>query len=398
LRERARCVASATDGKTLLLIRNEEYHLYSTASGKYLRTLDRQRTDFRTPPVYLDGDTVVVLEGNDEYKMVGLYDVRTGRRTRLLDRHLRWMWEDAHTLAASAEDSSVALAGHARGIYVLNVVTGRLRADAFVGHEATVTVLAYSRDGRTLVSGSRDGSVRLWETATGRERSRINPGAGGVVALDLSPDGRRAVAVYEHSPPLIWDLTDPEPGNLSGTADLPARELERLWADLGGEAPAGYRAVQALVRRPGQAVPFLRERLRAGRPQAVPAVARLLEDLDDENFAKRQAARAELEKRGEEAIPALRQMLRGKPTLEARRRAQEILNKLEPVRDEHLLPSPVRHPEFVRLWRSLEVLEWCGTNEARQLLESLAAGPGGAWLTVEAQATLERLRRRPPQP
>ncbi|MFL5339464.1 MAG: WD40 repeat domain-containing protein, partial [Gemmataceae bacterium] len=40
----------------------------------------------------------------------------------------------------------------------------------FRGHTAQITALAYSPDGQTLATGSRDRSICLWDTQTGRER------------------------------------------------------------------------------------------------------------------------------------------------------------------------------------------------------------------------------------
>jgi hypothetical protein len=45
--------------------------------------------------------------------------------------------------------------------------------------------------------------------------------------------------------------------------------------------------------------------------------------------------------------------------------------------------------------RALEVLEWVGTGPARQVLEALGRGIPEARLTQEANASLERLAKRP---
>ena len=50
----------------------------------------------------------------------------------------------------------------------------------------------------------------------------------------------------------------------------------------------------------------------------------------------------------------------------------------------------------MRQLRAVEVLELIGNDAARELLGALAKGVSEARLTREAQATLERLARRPP--
>jgi hypothetical protein len=71
------------------------------------------------------------------------------------------------------------------------------------------------------------------------------------------------------------------------------------------------------------------------------------------------------------------------PSAEVKRRAEVILEKYR--------AGLSASPEGLRLVRSVEVLEHLGTAEARTLLETLAKGPAGAELTVEAKAALERL-------
>ena len=116
-------------------------------------------------------------------------------------------------------------------------------------------------------------------------------------------------------------------------------------------------------------------------------LARLIADLDSDAFATRQNAMTELEKLSERALPAYRKALEGKPSLESRRRLDDLQDKAQRawwgVSGERL-----------RSLRAVEALELAGTPEARQVLETLAAGAEGARLTEEAKAARERLARR----
>jgi hypothetical protein len=146
--------------------------------------------------------------------------------------------------------------------------------------------------------------------------------------------------------------------------------------------------MQALLAAGGQAVPFLKARLRPAPALDLGGIDRLLADLDSDEFAVREQATRGLRQLGEGARPALRKALAGTASAEQRRRLKALLQEL----------GGVRSPELLRELRSVEVLEQVGTPGARQVLESLAGGGADARLTREAKASLERLAgRRPAQ-
>jgi hypothetical protein len=93
----------------------------------------------------------------------------------------------------------------------------------------------------------------------------------------------------------------------------------------------------------------------------------------------------ELENLGEQAEPALRKALEGKPPAEVRRQVEELLAKLQ---------GPLTSPEPLRAVRAVAVLEQIGTPKARRVLEALSEGAPTGRLTQEAKAALERLKKQ----
>ena len=76
---------------------------------------------------------------------------------------------------------------------------------------------AFSRDGRYLVTGQRDGTVRVWDTRTRKEVAILDSGGPAIRAVVISPDGRRLAASRDDGAVKLWD-----------TARLPETKETRL--------------------------------------------------------------------------------------------------------------------------------------------------------------------------
>jgi hypothetical protein len=115
-------------------------------------------------------------------------------------------------------------------------------------------------------------------------------------------------------------------------------------------------------------------------------VRKLIDDLDSAQFAVRDAATKKLASFGEQAEPALRQALQGKPSLEVRKRL-EALHRDAEIAGRGL----VRSPELLRTLRAIRALEAMDNAEARQVLEALALGDPAARVSRHAKEALCRI-------
>jgi WD40 repeat protein len=83
------------------------------------------------------------------------------------------------------------------------------------GHTATVSSLAFSRDGRTLVSGSQDDTIIFWDVAQQAASGEpIIAHSNGVHSVALSPDDRLLAAGGANHTIGLWDVATRQPLDL----------------------------------------------------------------------------------------------------------------------------------------------------------------------------------------
>jgi hypothetical protein len=403
-----RKVFHSPDGKSFLTVdAGQTIRLFELATGQ-----ERQR--FQGPEWIMgcaltpDGSSLAAWSGD---RKVRVWDVKTGRKrheyslplnkesippgeNRVLSLYNAALSRDGRLLAVGSQhnhgwatdDQGRIVEGAKPEHYLmfLDLSTGCIigRIDRATSDASS---LAFSPDGRELAwAGYNDPAIHLIEVAGGRERRRLLGHRGSVYTLTFSADGKLLLSGSSDTTALVWDLArrfDPRPAPT-------AAEMELFWKDLADEdAARAYAAIRKLAASPHATVPFLRQRLRPVPPVDDKRIARLIADLDSDDFATRQNSAAELKKLADQALPAYRKALAGKPSIETRRRLEDMLEKAGPgwwdVSGERL-----------RSLRAIEALELAGTTEAREVLATLAGGDGGARLTEQAKAAQDRLASR----
>jgi WD40 repeat protein len=177
-RRQVTSVAFAPDGRWLVTGSTDgTARIWDAITGLELRTLQRQHTG----PVWAvaatpDGKRVVT---GSEDSMARVWDSASGQVLRTLKGQTPLPVLNACLvgLLSSPQASGPFLAG-------ASLYPGR------TGHTGPVWAVAAFPDGR-IVTGSEDGTARVWNVDSGRELLPPLQHEGGVVSVSASPDGRR---------------------------------------------------------------------------------------------------------------------------------------------------------------------------------------------------------------
>ncbi|MCC6549557.1 MAG: caspase family protein [Ignavibacteriaceae bacterium] len=74
------------------------------------------------------------------------------------------------------------------------------------GHTLPVSSAVFSPDGRFIVSGSWDQTIKIWETSTGKLIRTLHSDGRGVTSLSISPDGKYIVSGCFDGKIVLWEL------------------------------------------------------------------------------------------------------------------------------------------------------------------------------------------------
>jgi len=388
--------AFSPDGRLVAVETHDELVLFDVATGKQLQSLLLTGGEHGGLPI---DRAVLALDGTVAAtawlsKTVFLWDVKTGKKVRefaAADGTVAALSisPDGRTLAACTGKWSlvgsfrkgVDYGGHT--VMLWEVATGQLLL-TIKGNTDSVRSVVYSPDGRSLLSGAEDKTIRLWETATGKQLCRWDVGEK-VNQVALSPDGSNVAAALVDGAVTLFP-NEPSSDD-RGEPPADAKAFARLWDRLGDEDAAKAYAALCDLSRASKAVPaWIGRRLRPV-PRVGPAdLARLIADLDVDDFDRREAAAKGLAALGAQAGPALRKALEETTSAEVRSRIKPLLKPLD--------QWVVTDPDTLRSLRAVWVLERIGTPEARAVLDDLAKGAPEVRQTQEAKAALDFLDKR----
>jgi WD40 repeat protein len=119
------------------------------------------------------------------------------------ERRLEQFRSLASALAFSADGAQLAVADFNK--LTLWNVTGSPPKPCWTRHDDAAS-LAFAPGGKVVASGGVDGTIRLWDTATGQSQRGLRGHAAPVLAVACSPDGATLASADFRGTVNFWDL------------------------------------------------------------------------------------------------------------------------------------------------------------------------------------------------
>jgi RNA polymerase sigma factor (sigma-70 family) len=210
---RVSAVAFAPDGKTLVGVTGNVVRLWDVTSGQEVRRLEGHTDEIEQIAFAPDGK---LLASGGQDQTIRLWDPATGAELRRLDGKIAFQeaiirgglkLRPRGVLSLSFSPDGKVLAATTSGddstVRVWDTATGK-ELRPFVGESMQLDAAAFLPDGKTLVSGGWDGVLRTWDVAGRKEVRRFQAQEGAVLSILPLPDGR-GVAVGGVRTVRIWD-------------------------------------------------------------------------------------------------------------------------------------------------------------------------------------------------
>ena len=207
-------VAFSPEGKYVLSGSSDKsLKLWDVSTGKEIRNLKGHSDWVRSVTFSPDGQ--YVLSASDD-STIKLWNVSTGEEVKTLN----WHTAGVASVAFSPDGRYVLSGGRdytaadkflkkyvGKHSLRLGEVTKRNGGKIFKGHSDWINSVAFSPEGQYILSGSSDGTLKLWNVSTGKEVKTFKGHSDGVRSVAFSPDGKYALSGSDDRTIKLWDVT-----------------------------------------------------------------------------------------------------------------------------------------------------------------------------------------------
>lgn len=189
------------DGKNIVSGSNDKtIRIWDVSLGKELQKFTVQNTGVKNVSVSPDGQYIVScgFDNGERRTNMKLWSISTGKEI------LEYMGYSAESSASFSPDSKFVLScgGRAAAAWLIN----KEIYDRNFVHTDTINSVRFSPDGKKIVTGSSDRTIRLWDFASQKELSVFRGHTAAVTSVAFSPDGRQIISGSMDNTIRLWDV------------------------------------------------------------------------------------------------------------------------------------------------------------------------------------------------
>ena len=196
--------------------------LWNVLTGRLLRKMEAgpihgaSESAPRLTSIAFSPDGRLIASAGNHYSIT-IWNAATGREIRSLQANLNGGTSAVEKVAFSPDGKVIAAIYENSNLVLWNVTSGKQSLSV---ETSGVTALAFSTNGKEIVTGNGDGTIKLWDAATGKEvrssaghsdwEGPLNSGPD-VFSLAFSPEGKTFVSASRDGTLKLWDTAS---GNL----------------------------------------------------------------------------------------------------------------------------------------------------------------------------------------
>lgn len=190
-------VVFSPDGKVLASASQDGTNrLWDVQTGQVIRIIPAQTSRIRNVAIAPDNS---LLASHADGMRILLWRIETGELVKTLEG------EHDHILRVEFSPDNTILATSGHGIHLWNIVTGQCFRQWEV-HQSQIWSVAFSRNGRWLVSGGDDCTVRVWDLNSGKAVQALEGHQNVVHAAVFGADDRLIASGSADATIKIWNV------------------------------------------------------------------------------------------------------------------------------------------------------------------------------------------------